>query len=153
MLKFLNLFWSRVRDKDDNDNDNTQLSDTEELILNPTLEENPSLTVEFTFTVCLTFTFVSAIIIKSVSFSGWKQMAVISILLLESGYLWHSSEAVQWWPGDVQEEAAEVLPTVIQRCRKPGLAGPGGPATGCRPGVVFAHHCDTSRENGTQRLG
>lgn len=41
---------NRVRDKDDNDNDNTQLSDTEELILNPTLEENPSLTVEFTFT-------------------------------------------------------------------------------------------------------
>lgn len=57
-----------MRDKDDDDN--PELSDTEELILNPTVEENPSLTVEFTSTVCLTFTFVSAIIINSVSFSG-----------------------------------------------------------------------------------
>lgn len=65
-----------MRDKEDDDN--PELSDTEELILNPTVEENPSLTVEenpsltveFTLKVCLTSTFVSAIIINSVSFSG-----------------------------------------------------------------------------------
>lgn len=53
LLKFFSslshVFWSAVKEV----NNDTELSDTEELIIDPTVEENPSLTLEFTMKVCL----------------------------------------------------------------------------------------------------
>lgn len=72
-------------------NDDTELSDTE-LIIDPTVEENPSLTVEFTLKVCFCFTFVCVTLTFIVSLWGsnllssfWNQAICDTLRKLCSG--------------------------------------------------------------------